>query len=94
MFFFNQAVGIKEDMIYLELAFINFGKICYSHSMLNLCGLFENIEINFIGADHFQIKMNKIKWQRVTEKSFKLFFYEFGKFLNQKLLFGCVNLYG
>lgn len=82
-------------MIYLELAFINFGKICYSHSMLNLCGLFENIEINFIGADHFQIKMNKIKWQRVTEKSFKLFFfYEFGKFLNQKLLFGCVNLYG
>ena len=73
--FFNQAVGIKEDMIYLELAFINFGKICYSHSMLNLCGLFENIEINFIGADHFQIKMNKIKWQRVTEKSFKLFFF-------------------
>ena len=47
-------------MIYLELAFINFGKICYSHSMLNLCGLFENIEINFIGADHFQIKMNKL----------------------------------
>ena len=62
--------------------------------MLNLCGLFENIEINFIGADHFQIKMNKMKWQRVTEKSFKLFFFEFGKFLNQKLLFGCVNLYG
>lgn len=75
MFFFNQAVGIEEDMIYLELVFINFGKICYSHSMLNLCGLFENIEINFIGADHFQIKMNKIKWQRGTEKSFKLFFF-------------------
>lgn len=62
--------------------------------MLNLCGLFENIEINFIGADHFQIKMNKIKWQRGTEKSFKLFFLRIGKFLNQKLLFGCVNLYG
>lgn len=67
MFFFNQAVGIEEDMIYLELAFINF--------VLNLCGLFENIELNFIGAEHFQIKMNKIKWQRGTEKSFKLFFF-------------------
>lgn len=82
-------------MIYLELAFINLGKICYSHSMLNLCSLFENIEINFIGADHFQIKMNKIKWQRGTENLLSyFFFYESGKFLNQKLLFGCVNLYG
>lgn len=87
MFFFNQAVGIKEDMIYLELAFINLGKICYSHSMLNLCSLFENIEINFIGADHFQIKMNKIKWQRGTENLLSYFFLRIWQIPKSKVTF-------
>lgn len=87
MFFFNQAVGIKEDMIYLELVFINFGKICYSHSMLNLCSLFENIEINFIGADHFQIKMNKIKWQRGTENLLSYFFLRIWQIPKSKVTF-------
>lgn len=87
MFFFNQAVGIKEDMIYLELAFINLGKICYSHSMLNLCSLFENIEINFIGADHFQIKMNKIKWQRGTENLLSYFFLRICQIPKSKVTF-------
>lgn len=87
MFFFNQAVGIKEDMIYLELAFIDFGKICYSHSMLNLCSLFENIEINFIGADHFQIKMDKIKWQRGTENLLSYFFLRIWQIPKSKVTF-------
>ena len=87
MFFFNQAVGIEEDMTYLELAFINFGKICYSHSMLNLCSLFENIEINFIGADHFQIKMNKIKWQRGTENLLSYFFLRIWQIPKSKVTF-------
>lgn len=74
-------------MIYLELAFINFGKICYSHSMLNLCSLFENIEINFIGADHFQIKMNEIKWQRGTENLLSYFFLRIWQIPKSKVTF-------
>ena len=74
-------------MIYLELAFINLGKICYSHSMLNLCSLFENIEINFIGADHFQIKMNKIKWQRGTENLLSYFFLRIWQVPKSKVTF-------